>query len=261
MRGLSTGFTRAGGALRNVGVAARCLGKAGRKRQRRGPHVIYIGDIDVCLGLDVSKGEHHATPSPLPERRRSTSACPTPPPKLPPAAARGMDCPVAYLPRLTMRRIADLYPGEAKDGREDRVHHRGRRPRDASHTAGDRRRGRDDRRAGDDRRARRRLGRRGDQGREPAPWPADPDPSVAGTSTGAAVAVPGRPHAAGTVRVTGPDPKGRTALAGHTVGAEASRMAERLVEDNLHRGGGLSTAPRSSSSPVRCTCAERWAGR
>ncbi|GHB22896.1 hypothetical protein GCM10010392_59010 [Streptomyces clavifer] len=32
MRGLSTGFTRAGRALRNVGVAARCRGKAGRKR-------------------------------------------------------------------------------------------------------------------------------------------------------------------------------------------------------------------------------------
>ncbi|MEV6576277.1 hypothetical protein [Streptomyces sp. NPDC051577] len=32
MRGLSTGFTRAGRALRNVDVAARCRGKAGRKR-------------------------------------------------------------------------------------------------------------------------------------------------------------------------------------------------------------------------------------
>ncbi len=37
MRGLSTGLTRAGRALRNVGVAARCRGKAGRKRERRGP--------------------------------------------------------------------------------------------------------------------------------------------------------------------------------------------------------------------------------
>lgn len=61
MRGLSTGFTRAGRALRNVGVAARCRGKAGRKRDRRGLQVIDTGDIDVFLGLDVGKGEHHAT--------------------------------------------------------------------------------------------------------------------------------------------------------------------------------------------------------
>lgn len=33
---------------------------------------------------------------------------------LPLAVARDMGCPVAYLPGLTMRRIADLYPGEAK---------------------------------------------------------------------------------------------------------------------------------------------------
>ncbi|GAB1340028.1 hypothetical protein ACE1SV_66180 [Streptomyces sp. E-15] len=42
-------------------VAARCQGKAGRKRDRRGLHVIDTGDIDVFLGLDVGKGEHHAT--------------------------------------------------------------------------------------------------------------------------------------------------------------------------------------------------------
>ncbi len=33
---------------------------------------------------------------------------------LPLAVARDMGCPVAHLPGLTMRRIADLYPGEAK---------------------------------------------------------------------------------------------------------------------------------------------------
>lgn len=41
-------------------VAARCRGKAGRKRERRGLRVIDTGDIDVFLGLDVGKGEHHA---------------------------------------------------------------------------------------------------------------------------------------------------------------------------------------------------------
>lgn len=33
--------------------------------------------------------------------------------------ARDMGCPVAYLPGLTMRRIADLYPGEAKTDARD----------------------------------------------------------------------------------------------------------------------------------------------
>lgn len=35
------------------------------------------------------------------------------------AVARGMGCSVAYLPGLTMRRIADLYPGEAKTDARD----------------------------------------------------------------------------------------------------------------------------------------------
>lgn len=38
---------------------------------------------------------------------------------LPLTVARGMGCPVAYLPGLTMRRIADLYPGEAKTDAKD----------------------------------------------------------------------------------------------------------------------------------------------
>ncbi len=38
---------------------------------------------------------------------------------LPIAVARDMGCQVAYLPGLTMRRIADLYPGEAKTDARD----------------------------------------------------------------------------------------------------------------------------------------------
>jgi hypothetical protein len=38
---------------------------------------------------------------------------------LPVAVALDMGCPVAYLPGLTMRRIADLYPGEAKTDAKD----------------------------------------------------------------------------------------------------------------------------------------------
>ena len=38
---------------------------------------------------------------------------------LPLAVARDLGCQVAYLPGLTMRRIADLYPGEAKTDARD----------------------------------------------------------------------------------------------------------------------------------------------
>jgi len=145
MRGLSTGFTQAGRALRNVDVAARCPGKAGRKREWRGLHVIETGDIDVFLGLDVGKGEHLATAVTSAGRKAFDKRLPNTEPKLrelfaklqakhgavlvvdqpasigalPLAVARDMGCPVAYLPGLTMRRIADLYPGEAKTDAKD----------------------------------------------------------------------------------------------------------------------------------------------
>ncbi|CAM5329112.1 hypothetical protein ADL28_36575 [Streptomyces violaceusniger] len=38
---------------------------------------------------------------------------------LPLAVERAMGCPVAYPPGLTMQRIADLYPGEAKTDAKD----------------------------------------------------------------------------------------------------------------------------------------------
>jgi hypothetical protein len=38
---------------------------------------------------------------------------------LPPTVARDADCKVAYLPGLSMRQIADLYPGEAKTEAKD----------------------------------------------------------------------------------------------------------------------------------------------
>ncbi len=146
MRGLSTGFTRAGRALRNVDVAARCPGKAGRKRDRRGLHVIDTGHIDVFLGLDVGKGEHHATAVKPAGKKAFDNRLPDTGPKLrelfaelqakhgtvlvvvdqpasigalPLAVARDMGCAVACLPGLTMRRIADLYPGEAKTDAKD----------------------------------------------------------------------------------------------------------------------------------------------
>jgi hypothetical protein len=108
--------------------------------------VIDTGDIDVFLGLDVGKGEHHATAVTPAGKKAFDKRLPNTEPKLrelfaklqakhgtvlvvvdqpasmgalPLAVARDMGCPVAYLPGLTMRRIADLYPGEAKTDAKD----------------------------------------------------------------------------------------------------------------------------------------------
>lgn len=116
------------------------------QRDRRGLHVIDTGDIDVFLGLDVGKGEHHATAVAPAGKKAFDRRLPNTEPKLrelfaklqakhgmvlvvvdqpasigalPLAVARDMGCPIAYLPGLTMRRIADLYPGEAKTDARD----------------------------------------------------------------------------------------------------------------------------------------------
>ncbi|MEV0889089.1 IS110 family transposase [Streptomyces microflavus] len=108
--------------------------------------MIDTSDIDVFLGLDVGKGEHHATAVTPAGKKAFDKRLPNTEPKLrelfaklqakhgtvlvvvdqpasigalPLAVARDMGCPVAYLPGLTMRRIADLYPGEAKTDARD----------------------------------------------------------------------------------------------------------------------------------------------
>ncbi|MGW3496602.1 IS110 family transposase [Streptomyces sp. NPDC001020] len=104
------------------------------------------GEIDVYLGLDVGKGEHHATALTPAGKKVFDKRLPNTEPKLrevftklqakhgtvlvvvdqpasigalPLAVARDAGCRVAYLPGLTMRRIADLYPGEAKTDARD----------------------------------------------------------------------------------------------------------------------------------------------
>jgi transposase len=108
--------------------------------------VIDTGDVDVFLGLDVGKGEHHGTAVTRAGKRVFDKRLPNSEPKmravldkltakhgtvlvvvdqpasigaLPLAVARDAGCRVAYLPGLTMRRIADLYPGEAKTDARD----------------------------------------------------------------------------------------------------------------------------------------------
>ncbi|WP_406406240.1 IS110 family transposase [Streptomyces halstedii] len=105
-----------------------------------------IEDVGVFLGLDVGKSAHHGhglTPAgkkvfdkPLPNSEPKLRAVfdkltmkfgtalvivdqPASIGALPLTVARDAGCRVAYLPGLAMRRIADLYPGEAKTDAKD----------------------------------------------------------------------------------------------------------------------------------------------
>ncbi|MFF4716568.1 IS110 family transposase [Streptomyces eurythermus] len=124
--------------------AAGAAGEAGTLDRRT--HVIDTSDIGAFLGLDVGKGEHHATAVTPAGKKAFDKRLPNSEPKLrelfeklqakhgtvlvvvdqpasigalPLAVARDTGCQVAYLPGLTMRRIADLYPGEAKTDARD----------------------------------------------------------------------------------------------------------------------------------------------
>ena len=107
-----------------------------------------LSEIAVYLGLDVGKGEHHAVALTPAGKTLHDKALPNSEPKLralftklsnhrqvlvvvdqpasigalPVTVARDAGFIVAYLPGLTMRRIADLYPGEVEtDARDARV--------------------------------------------------------------------------------------------------------------------------------------------
>lgn len=102
-------------------------------------------EIAVFCGLDVGKSEHHATALDPAGKRLHDKKLPNTEPRLrelftsltahgpvlvvvdqpasigalPVAVARDMGCRIAYLPGLTMRRLADLHPGEAKTDARD----------------------------------------------------------------------------------------------------------------------------------------------
>ncbi|MPY54693.1 IS110 family RNA-guided transposase [Streptomyces acidicola] len=124
--------------------AAGAAGEAGPRDRRT--HVIDTSDVGAFLGLDVGKGEHHATAITPAGKKAFDKRLPNSEPKLrelfeklqakhgtvlvvvdqpasigalPLTVARRAGCKVAYLPGLTMRRIADLYPGEAKTDARD----------------------------------------------------------------------------------------------------------------------------------------------
>ncbi|MFC9061080.1 IS110 family transposase [Streptomyces sp. NPDC057074] len=105
-----------------------------------------IDDVGVFLGLDVGKSAHHGHGLTPAGKKVFDKQLPNSEPKLravfdklaakfgtvlvvvdqpasigalPLAVARAAGCKVAYLPGLSMRRIADLYPGEAKTDAKD----------------------------------------------------------------------------------------------------------------------------------------------
>jgi len=116
-------------------------------RARKDPMMdaMELRTISVFCGLDVGKGEHHATAldrdghrlhdRPLPQDEQALRALfdklnahgpvvavvdqPASIGALPVAIARSMGVMVAYLPGLAMRRIADLHPGNAKTDARD----------------------------------------------------------------------------------------------------------------------------------------------
>jgi transposase len=110
--------------------------------------VISIDGVGVFLGLDVGKQTHHGHGLTLAGKKVFDKQLPNSEPKLravfdkltakfgtvlvvvdqpasigalPLTVARDAGCQVAYLPGLAMRRIADLYPGEAKTDAKDAV--------------------------------------------------------------------------------------------------------------------------------------------
>jgi transposase len=126
--------------------AGTLMSQVGPGKFEHGSWEVTNDGIDVFLGLDVGKGEHHATALTPSGKTVLDKRLPNTEPKLreifaklqakhgtvlvvvdqpasigalPLAVARATGCRVAYLPGLTMRRIADLYPGEAKTDARD----------------------------------------------------------------------------------------------------------------------------------------------
>lgn len=108
--------------------------------------MVEASEIGAFVGLDMGKGEHHARALAPDGKKVLDKRLPNSEPKLraivdklrakhgtvlvvvdqpasigalPLAVARDAGCRVAYLPGLTMRRLADLYPGEAKTDSRD----------------------------------------------------------------------------------------------------------------------------------------------
>src|SRR3954469_22250535 len=152
MRGPAT--TRSGATPDSSRAAGLHNVDARVRHHRQGRHVQHPGkgamfdteDVGVFLGLDVGKTTHHGHGLTPAGKKVLDKQLPNSEPKLravfdklaakfgtvlvivdqpasigalPLTVARDTGCKVAYLPGLAMRRIADLYPGEAKTDAKD----------------------------------------------------------------------------------------------------------------------------------------------
>jgi transposase len=139
------GHLRAAG-LHNVDARERPRLRGRHGIEACGGTVIDIDETGVFLGLDVGKSSHHGHGLTPAGKKVFDKALPNAEPQLravfdklkakfgtvlvvvdqpasigalPLTVARDAGCKVAYLPGLAMRRIADLYPGEAKTDARD----------------------------------------------------------------------------------------------------------------------------------------------
>jgi transposase len=139
------GSSRAAG-LHNVDARERPRRRGRHSIDACGGTVIDIDTTGVFLGLDVGKSNHHGHGLTPAGKKVFDKALPNGEPQLravfdklkakfgtvlvvvdqpasigalPLTVARDAGCKVAYLPGLAMRRIADLYPGEAKTDARD----------------------------------------------------------------------------------------------------------------------------------------------
>lgn len=144
--GTMPGRLRAAG-LHNVDARARHHRPGQHRTNLASEDGLYdIDDVGVFLGLDVGKSAHHGHGLTPAGKKVFDKQLPNNEPKLravfdklaakfgtvlvivdqhasigalPLTVARDAGCKVAYLPGLAMRRIADLYPGEAKTDAKD----------------------------------------------------------------------------------------------------------------------------------------------
>jgi hypothetical protein len=216
-------------------------------------------EIGVFLGLDVGKTNHHGHGLTPAGKEVFDKQLPNTEPKLrdvfeklkaklgtvlvivdqpasigalPLTVARHTDCKVAYLPGLSMRRIADLYPGEAKtDARDAAVI--ADAARTLPHTLGSLE-------LTDEITAEltvlvgfdQDLAAEAHPHQQPGTRPAHLVPPVAGTRPRAAPGPPGRDLAAGTLRIPGQLAKaGRRKLV-EVIRPRAPRMAPRLIDES-----------------------------
>lgn len=237
--------------------------QAGRDGSQQGHTVVNENEtVDIYLGLDVGKGEHHATALTPAGKKAFDKPLPNTEPKLrellsklqskygtvlvvvdqpasigalPLVVARNMGCQVAYLPGLTMRRIAELYPGEAKTDAKDAyviadaartIPHTLRAINPADETTAELQMviGFDDD-----------LTAESTPHQEPSARPTHPDPPLTRTGPGPTPGPSRRPGPTGALRLTRTDPQGRASPPDRAAAAEGAAHGRAFGGRHLYR--------------------------